>query len=619
MNTLYLDFETYYSAHQRFSLDTMPQTLYLRDPRFEVLMVGLAEGAGPVVVHTGEDAVRETLAAVAWDESLCVSHNAMFDMAILTGHLGHRPRWIWDTLAHARLIYPRVTAHNLGDLARFLGVGEKGQEIHLTDGIDGARLAAKPLMLRQRFEAYCAHDVELVRRCHLALPPLAKHDASSIDEGVRMTSEPILELDGDTLDRLATEGSARAGQHARLRSKDTFAAELRKLGVEPETKRGKKGEQYAFAKTDPAMRRLLGHAKPEVRRLAEARITAQSNDELKRTETLAAIAKTGPLPAGIVPCKAHTGRDSGGERDEQVGVGTDKINLQNLRRDSEIRKTIQAPEGWSLVVADLAQIEARVLAAMSGEDWLCDAFRQGRDVYAELASQVFGYPVTKETHPRERQVGKVAMLACGFEMGAARFAEEARKDGLEMDDATALRIVSGYRRQNAAVVAFWSFCGALLRDMAARGTQEKPILREAPGIALGVGHERIILPSGRTIRYPNLVNRERKRPERWDWHISPVAGKPGRVYGGLVAENVTQAVARDILMLQAYRIRNRTEGMRSRLAIRVHDELVFACPDDEVERMVEVAREEMVRGEPDWTDVPLAVEVAVARTWGHAK
>ena len=619
MREYFADFETFWSKHHGYTLKTMPQTLYLRDPRFEVLMLGIAEGDGPVSVHTGDEAIRAALAAVPWDEARVVSHNAMFDMAVLARVYGHRPRWIGDTLAHSRLAYPRITRHGLADMAEFLGLGVKRKDLDLMDGIDGDRLARAPRMLRQRLEGYCAVDTELCRGIDKALPALDPRDASAIDEGVRMTSEPILVLDGDTLDRLAEEGQQKASVHARLRSKQTFARELRGLGVTPETKPGKRGEQYAFARNDAFMLRMLGHENPKVRELAEARIEAQSNDELKRTTTLAAIARTGPLPAGIVPCKAHTGRDSGGERGNEDGVGSDKINLQNIKRASDLRKTIRAPEGWMLVVADSAQIEARTIAAEAGEDWVLEAFIAGRDVYAEFASRVYGFEVTKETHPDQRQIGKIAVLACGYKMGGRKFAETLRKDGVEMAELDAARIVNGYRRENRAIAAFWTFCESLIRDMTGRPRGEAPFLREAPGIVLGVSRHTLHLPSGRVIRYPNLANSERKRPERFDWSIQPAAGGRKKVYGGLVAENVTQAIARDILMLQAYRIRKRLAGMQARLVLRIHDELVYACPEAEVEPVVSVVEEEMQQGDRSWVDVPLAVEVQVAQAWGEAK
>ena len=613
---LTLDFETYYSTALGFTLRRMPQTLYLRDPRFEVLMVGLAWGGAAPSVVVGEEAVARALAEIPWSEVRCWSHNALFDMSILSGRFGHTPRWIRDTLAEARLAWPRVVRHGLADLGRRLGVGEKGEDLKLLDGIDGARLAGAPDMLRRRAVEYCARDVALCRAIAKALPRAAAHDLSAIDEGVRMTSQPVLRLDVDALAEAQAQSRAHRDANARLRKAEVFAGELRALGIEPPRKQGG-AKPSAFAKTDPFMQGLAHHKDARVRALVAARLDATGHTEDARIETLARIGRTGPMPAGIVPCKAHTGRDSGGD-----DSGSDKINLQNLRRDSAVRRAIRAPEGWTLLVADLAQIEARVLAAIAGETWVVRAFAEGRDVYAEMASQIYGVPVAKETHPRERQLGKIAVLACGYGMGAGKFMATAGQQGVTLSELDATRIVHGYRNGAPAVRRFWGFCDGLLRDMGACPPREAIRLKTAPGIVLGLSRHRLHLPSGRVLDYPGLTNRERRRPERYDWTIRPAAfgGQvEKKVYGGMVAENVVQAVARDLLMLQAYRIRRRTRGTQARLALRVHDELVYACPAPEAPGLRAILEEEMARGCPDWADVPLDVTVVQTTSWGGAK
>ena len=606
-----IDFETYYSTERGYSLKAIPQTAYLRDPRFEVLMVGIAIGDMEPEVHIGEAAVRSALDAIPWERTRCISHNAPFDMAILWEKFGHSPRVITDTLAQSRLCFPRVTRHGLAAMAQFLGIGEKGQDLELQDGLDGERLARMPEMLRRRLAGYCAGDVKLARAIDRTLPPIQAFEISGIDEGTRMTSEPILRLDVPMLEGYRDKQAVQAQRHVRFRSKEVFAQALRAAGVEPETKKGKNGPIYAFAKTDVFMLRLKGHPKAEIRDLVEARLEAQGNDEASRVETLIAIGRTAEatLPAAIVPCKAHTGRDA----------GSGKINLQNLKRESPIRHAIRAPEGHTLIVADLAQIEARVLAVMAGQHELVEAFREGRDVYAEFASRVFGFTLTKASHPKERNAGKVAVLACGYGMGAARFAEKARSDGVEMDDAQAQKMVIGYRTVNAQIERFWGFCSNLLRIMNRRGGDEKPQLCTAPGIIFPVSRHRIHLPSGRALWYPSLRNETRRSPEAFKWTFAHASGGREKVYGGLVTENITQAVARDILFDQAHRIRKRIRGTGARLVLRIHDEGVWCCPDAAVGDVKGVIGEEMRRCNPDWLDVPLDVEIGTGQTWEKPK
>ena len=100
--------------------------------------------------------------------------------------------------------------------------------------------------------------------------------------------------------------------------------------------------------------------------------------------------------------------------------GTEKINMQNLPRGSEIRKSLIAPEGRLVYVADLSNIEARMLAWLAEEQDLLQAFARDDDVYSQFASQVFGRDINKYDHP-ERFVGKTAILGLGYGMGANKF------------------------------------------------------------------------------------------------------------------------------------------------------------------------------------------------------
>ena len=102
-----------------------------------------------------------------------------------------------------------------------------------------------------------------------------------------------------------------------------------------------------------------------------ARLGAKSTLEETRTERLISIAKRGKLPVPLRYYAAHTGRWG----------GDDKLNLQNLPRKSKLKNAITAPEGYVIIDADSAQIEARVLAWLSGQADLVHDFADGADVY----------------------------------------------------------------------------------------------------------------------------------------------------------------------------------------------------------------------------------------------
>jgi hypothetical protein len=175
-----------------------------------------------------------------------------------------------------------------------------------------------------------------------------------IDSTIRMFTEPVLQADipmladlwekenQDKKTRLANLGVTAA----ELQSSAKFADLLRAEGIEPDTKPGKKGDNYCFAKTDEFMRGLLEHDDDRIRTLAEARIGQKSTLLQTRAETLGFMARRGPCPVYLSYCGAHTTRWSGGDR----------ANWQNFKRGSALRKAIMAPEGYLLAAIDLSQI-----------------------------------------------------------------------------------------------------------------------------------------------------------------------------------------------------------------------------------------------------------------------
>lgn len=259
MSVLTLDFETVWCTEQHYSAKRMESEAYIRDNRFGVHMVGMAfDGGEPVVHHAGD--VADALAAVDWPSTVLVSHNALFDGAILSWVYGHKPLLHVDTLALSRLCYPRVVGHGLAEMVRFLKLGEKGSELALSDGIREPGAFPNVLVART-MAAYCAQDVRLTwllyQRLMQALArmehtvgrsagTLRAAELGAVDDGVRMTTEPALELDPQILEPMAA--AEEKAQDGRLRKPDVFSQELRALGIEPETKRGKNGPIPAFAK-----------------------------------------------------------------------------------------------------------------------------------------------------------------------------------------------------------------------------------------------------------------------------------------------------------------------------------------------------------------------------------
>ena len=230
-----------------------------------------------------------------------------------------------------------------------------------------------------------------------------------IDMTVRMFTEPKLLGDIDVFAKVWSFEQERKAQlledlgvaSSDLQSADKFAALLQAEGIAPERKAGKNGEIYAFAKTDQFMVDLLENDDERIRTLAEARLGLKSTLDQTRAERLGFMATRGPMPVYLQYCGAHTTRWSGG----------DKLNWQNLKRGSALRKGCRAPAGHRIVKADKSQIECRILNYVAGQWDVIEKFAAGVDPYVGIASQFYGRAITK-ADPAERGVGKQLELSC---------------------------------------------------------------------------------------------------------------------------------------------------------------------------------------------------------------
>lgn len=599
-----LDFETYYD--QEYGLKKLTTEEYIRDPRFEVIGVGIKVNDNPTEWWAG-DYAAVALRIIDWHRTTCVAHHAHFDGLILSRHFNITPyRWI-DTLSMARALHGSEAGGSLAALAERYGLGKKGHEVvdakgkHLED--------FTPAELHQYGE-YCKNDVELtfalLQKLMAAQGLLPARFPGSemklIDLTVRMFTEPSLEidaprlqayLDGEVGRKQAFLESANLTAET-LRSKAKLAEVFRSLGVEPPTKvSAKTGKvDFAFAKTDKEFIALLDHDNEMVRAIAEARLGMSSNIGQTRSERLLGIGTRGRLPIYLKYYGAHTGRWS----------GSGSVNLQNMPRKSEIRKSICAPEGDVIVVADSSQIEARTLAWLAGQHDLVQAFREDRRVYSEFASVIYERPITKADKV-EDFVGKVCVLGLGYGLGHKRLREMLAMGvmggpKLHFSEDETLAIVRKYRARNAQIAAYWKQAGEILRWLV-NGTGD---FQWGP---MRVWGQSIVLPNGLALHYPDLrIGAEGEFSYQ---------GRNSRVkvYGGLLVENVTQALARIIVSDQMLEVSKR--GYR--IASMTHDEMLVVVP----EAQAEVALAEILQTmstPPSWAaDLPVSAEGDFSREY----
>lgn len=570
-----LDFESFYDPAAGYTLAKMPTQQYLRDPRFKCLGASVVlEDATTVWTNfVPPEKLDAFFAALPWDGIRLVCHNAGFDYALLREHWPHlpKPAEVFCTRDMARYlvsqgILPPDQRVSLSALMPLVGM-EKGDTLAATraGGEVLANYAIADAVATSRLYSLYAHRVPDAER-------------RLIDLHARMKGDAILQLDTAKLAPLAEAKPDPAA--AKLRSKATLAAALRRLGVEPETKAGKRGEDYAFAKTDQFMQSLLEHEDPVVQMLATLRIEGQSN--IVRTRAQRLLDCGSPIGMPVSYYSAHTGRAG----------GSDGINVQNLpARDpnaAALRASLVAPEGHSLVIVDSAQIEVRVNAWLAKESWLLDAMAAGHDPYTAYAAASLGVAPGAVTRA-QRQWAKAPVLAFGFGQGAVGYQTYCRRSGISIDEARAAQECAQYRALHPNIVATW-----------------KEHYRSA---LTGL----VTLPSGRKLTYPDIRQEGREVTFLRPAIFSRGKGRQEcKLWHGTATENAVQGVARDVVMEQT--LRCLTPWMPC--VLMVHDEAVFVVRDERSEEAAAIASEAFCTA-PSWApDLPVSGEAKIAKEYG---
>jgi len=609
MDLITLDFETYYDRD--FSLSKMTTEEYIRDPRFEVIGVGVKVNNGNTEWASGTHAeIKGYLHTFNWSDSMVLAHNTMFDGAILSWLFDVHPRVYADTLCIARALHGIDAGGSLKALSERYQIGAKGTEVLNALGKRRADFTAQEL---SKYGDYCINDVELTYKLFniFMRKDFPKHELQLIDCTLRMFVEPVLDLDIGLLEQHLEDTKEQKDQLLEsakvskedLMSNQKFAEVLEGLGIKPPMKisatTGK--ETFAFAKSDEAFKALSDHEDSRVQAVVAARLGNKSTLEETRTQRFIDIGKRGMLPVPVRYYAAHTGRWG----------GDDKINMQNLPsrgpNGKKLKRSILAPEGYSLIDADSAQIEARVLAWMAGQDDLTAAFDAGEDVYVKMASRIYGCDeadVTKD----QRFVGKTTILGAGYGMGAVKFQAQLKNFGFEVELEEARRIINIYRESNWKINHLWRNCQNMIRAM----VNGDSIQVGKSGVLEVLGPERAVkLPSGLLLRYNDLSAEQTENGLEYSYKTR--RGRT-RIYGGKVTENLCQAVARCIIGEQMLQI-----SKRYRVVLTVHDSIVACVKDDEIDQ-AQAYIENCMRQVPVWAaGLPIDCESGTAKSYGDCE
>jgi len=603
-----IDFETYYD--KEYSLSKLTTEEYIRDYRFQVIGVSVKVNSGEAEWASGtHQEIREYLHTYNWGDAMFVAHNTMFDGAIASWVFGISPRIYTDTLCISRAVDGVEASGSLKALAERYSLGVKGTEV--TNALGKHREDFTPEEL-SRYGDYCINDANLTYDLFEVLVlGFPKEELKLIDLTLRMFIEPTLDLDLGLLEQHLIEtrdhkdellGDARADKKD-IMSNPKFAKLLEGFGVKPPMKVSPVtgGKAFAFAKSDVEFNKLAEHENPDVQSLMAARLGNKSTLEETRTQRFIDIAKRGLLPVPVKYYAAHTGRWG----------GDDKINLQNLpsrgAAGKKLKRSIIAPEGHSLIEADSAQIEARVLAWLAEQDDLVDAFAKGEDVYKKMASRIYGVP-EEDVDKDQRFVGKTTILGAGYGMGAVRFTEQLKSFGFDMGLDEARRVINIYRSTNDKINQLWKDAQDTITNLS---REEAVPFGRNNLLTVNIDKTALELPSGLLMRYSDLEATQTDRGYEFDYKT-----RKGRIriYGGKVVENVCQALARCIIGHQMIGV-----SRRYKVVLTVHDSIVCCVPDDEVAEARSYI-EACMREVPDWADgLPVDCESGVGKSYGDCE
>ena len=630
-----LDLETYSSA----PLPKCGVYRYCDAPDFEILLFSYAFDDAPVQIidlACGETIPKEVLLALEDPNILKIAYNAQFERVCLSKYLGHwldPHQWRCTMVMAASLTLPG----RLADVAVALGTTEKKME----EGKDliryfsvpckptkanGGRTRNRPGDAPEKwavYKQYNAQDVETERAIRKALEkyPLPERewayyalDQQINDRGVRV-------------DRLLVKQAMRVDQAF---SEQAFQRAQELTGLENP---GSVNQLKAWlADQNMPMESLAKKLVQEKAKDAGGVVADLLNLRLELSKT--SVKKY----EAIARCLCRDGRVHGllqfygasrtgrwaGRLVQAQNLPQNHLPDLNLAREmvktgdeqmietlfgsvpntlSELIRTAFIPkDGCRFIVTDFSAIEARVLAWLANEEWVLDEFRGKGKIYEATASRMFHIP--QETivkgHPNYeyRQKGKQATLSCGYGGGVGAL----KAMGAKMPEEEMQPLVDAWRSANPNIVAFW---GAL--DRAARTVIRKKTSVRVGKLILYWQDDKMFmrLPSGRKLCYQSPhFTANRFGSDAIGYYAPSASGQMvvQETFGGKLAENATQAIARDILANALMTL----EAHGYPVVFHIHDEAVIEMPIGE--GSLEEACQLMAIA-PDWAEgLPLRAD-----------
>jgi hypothetical protein len=591
MNTYAIDFETYYDKET--SITTLGQWHYLRSPASDIYMVAI-QGPGVDYVGCPKKAPWAKIDGHKW-----VAHNYSFDGAVIErlreqGCVQSKPV-AWDCTANLSVA--------VGAPRNLLGASRELLDRHIDkdprdkmhskkwSDVEGTEFGKEVLEYARQDAKACLGIYEKFSGDMLpAESELSKHtiemgwrgiqvDQDAVSAGIKALQKVTWESENALPWIDETDGV--------VLSTKAFRRECAKAGIPWPTSLAENSEECALWESQ------YGEQVPFVGIMRDWR---KANSLLAKLKVMQGrIKPDGTMSYGLKYMGAHTGRWS----------GDSKFNVQNLPRNEmfgvDLRGCIVPRPGKKFVICDLAQIEPRVLAWLSGNEGLLDAIKNGYGIYEAAAKNMSLWDgpkgTLKKTDAPLYQLVKAMVLGLGYGAGAKKFALIAKMQyGIDMTETKSTLIVNDFRTRNQPILDLW-------RKL------EGDFQRAKADKQFEVG-----LPSGRVLTYRNIMSQwpdkqkydksGKARKSAWTARVER-GGPQIPFYGGKLCENLVQAVARDVMGAAVLRL----EKAGCPVVMHIHDEAVCevdnSVPAGEIERLMSVC--------PEWLDgCPIGAEATDA-------
>jgi DNA polymerase-1 len=569
-----------------FSFDT--ETTGLDPMRVDLVGLSFSVEPGrawyvPVGHKEGEQLPLETVLArirplMESTELAKCAHNANYDVTVLANHGINCQNVDFDTMIAAHLLSKgslglknlslNVLGHEMTPISQLIGTGRKQITFDQVDIADAVDYAAADADMTGRLRGVLEEQVEgqgltgLLADMEMPLVPVL---VNMQRHGIKMDAGALHEMSRDlqeTMSKVEVDLYESIGHTVNINSPQQLSDLLfNELGL-PRTKRTKTG--YS---TDANSLEGLKGLHPVVDNILEYRQISK----LKSTYVDALPEMINPVTGRIHTSYNQTGSATG-------RMSSSDPNLQNIPIRTDLGRQVRrafvadnAPE-WLLFSADYSQIELRVLAHLSQDAGLLDAFRRGEDIHSATASLMFDVPIN-EVDSDQRRIAKVLNFGVIYGLSPHGIAQQ-----------------TGFTREEGSKFIESYFA-------------------KYPGISEYI--EAIKVKTRETQYVETVMGRRRYMPDINSSNFNVRSGAER-----MAVNMPIQGTAADIMKLAMIRVHHRLEhdDLRSKMLLQVHDELVFEVPKEELEAIKEVVFDEMPAALE--LDVSLKVDIKWGNTWG---